>query len=144
MKLKDHADSDGRKVWLTADEVADLLDATADTEQRIGLGPGARCGLRAEEVTDVRPTDISETTAGYRIRVWNGKGPKYRETPIPTTLRTTIETFADVRDGDEETPLVDRSTRMIQRWVNRAVETLVEETGDEGWSYLSPHDLRRS
>ena len=40
--------------------------------------------------------------------------------------------------------MIDVTTRTIRNWVNRAGETIAEETDDEMWSYLSPHDLRRT
>jgi integrase len=41
-------------------------------------------------------------------------------------------------------PLVDRSTRTIQRWVKTAGKRLYADTGDDGWTSLGPHDLRRT
>lgn len=45
-------------------------------------------------------------------------------------------------DGDD--PLIDTTRQTIQRWVQSARETLAESTGDEGWQYLTAHDLRRT
>ena len=42
-----------------------------------------------------------------------------------------------------ETPLVDRSTRWVQRHLNDVVGALAEQ-GDEMWQYVTPHDLRRT
>jgi integrase len=41
-------------------------------------------------------------------------------------------------------PLIDRPTRWVQRAVERARNELRAETGDEGWQYVTPHDLRRT
>ena len=144
MKLKDYDNRDGKKVWLSADEVDGLLSAADSTEQKLALAFGARCGLRASEATAVTPNDVVKTPAGPRVRVWDGKGEKYRETPLPSDLSETIRIYAEMRDASPDTPLVDKSTRTIERWVSRAAERRQAETGDIGWQYLGPHDLRRS
>jgi len=43
-----------------------------------------------------------------------------------------------------DTPLVDRSTRTIRRWVTTAGERLYADTGDDGWTSSRPPDLRRT
>lgn len=79
------------------------------------------------------------------LRVPDGKGEKYRETPIPANLATTIRTIGDVRDAlADESILSIRATRSLRRWVENACEQLAEATNAEGWTYLSTHDLRRT
>jgi len=36
------------------------------------------------------------------------------------------------------------STRTVERWVDAAAEQLADEHDDDGWLYLTPHDLRRT
>jgi len=145
MNLKQHKSRDDMKVWLSESEVEQLLEATADTKQRIALALGVRCGLRSHEVLDVAPEDVVDTDAGTMLRVWHGKGDKFRETPVPRDLATTISTVDDFRSESSDVSLVDlTSTRSLRRWVKRPARQLEEETGDEGWSYLSFHDLRRT
>lgn len=144
MQLKDYDDKEGKRVWLTTDEVEQLIEATDDTRQKIGIGLGVRSGLRRSEIVDVSPEDIIKTPAGLRVRVWDGKGDKYRETPLSGTLHSTIEAYADVRPEPEDTPLVDVGTRTIERWVKTAACVCEASSGDVGWTYLTPHDLRRT
>jgi integrase len=144
MRLEPYDNKDGRKVWLDREEVELLLDHAADTEQAIALGLLARCGLRRDEAASVTPPDVVGTDLGPRVRVEHGKGDKYREVPIPGDLKTTVDVFAEQRDASSDTPLVDRSARTVQRWVTRAAERCAAETGDGGWQYLGPHDLRRT
>lgn len=146
MNLRDHdEDEAGKKVWLSQTEVDRLVDTADDTEKRVAFELGARCGLRSAEILEVAPQDVARTEAGSMLRIWSGKGDKYRETPMPANLATTIETIGDVRDeaADEPVLTID-STRSLRRWVQAAREQLAEETGDEGWHYLSTHDLRRT
>lgn len=145
MNLREHEQRDSMKVWLSDQEVADLLDEAKNTEHRIALSLGARCGLRSHEVLDVAPKDVVDTDAGTMLRVHHGKGDQYREAPMPRDLKTTIETVADVRPEDDHVPLVaTNETRTLRRWVKRAAGKMAEQTGDEQWNQVSFHDLRRT
>lgn len=145
MNLEDYENDDGKKVWLSDDEVARLLDEFDDTEKRIAVGLAARCGLRSHEVVRVAPDHVADTDAGTMLRVWaSAKTDKYRETPIPSDLATTIRTVGDVRDEPGDAPVVDSSKRTLRRWMDRATSEIEAETGDPGWSYVGMHDLRRT
>ena len=145
MNLKEHKNREDMKVWLSQDEVETLLEAADGTEERIAYALGARCGLRSHEILDVAPKDIVDTDAGTMLRVHHGKGDKYRETPVPRDLKTTIETVADVRPEDQSASLIRLTdTRSLRRWIHSTREQLEEESGDRGWSHLSFHDLRRT
>jgi hypothetical protein len=67
MKVEDHDDHDGRKVWLRPDEVDALLDD--GTTQTVTLGLLARCGLRVAEAADVTPADVVDTPIGPFVRM---------------------------------------------------------------------------
>jgi integrase len=151
MNLVDYPDDDGMKVWLDRNEVELLLQEGGDTEQKIAFLLGVRSGLRVSEIVGtgdrpgVRPSDVVETSAGPRVRVWNAKGGKHRETPAPPELVHTVDAYADAREAGVDVPLVDRVPRTMERWVSRAADRLAERTDDqEGWEYLTPHDLRRT
>lgn len=144
MRLKDYDGQPGKKIWLGREEVEQLLSHANNTEKRIALGLGVRCGLRVKEIVSVTPPDIVRTPVGPRIRVWEGKGSKYRETPVPTQLVTTMETYADLRKESADVPLVDKSTRTVERWVDLTADNCRAESGDVGWQFLGPHDLRRT
>lgn len=150
MNLIDHDESEGMKVWLDRREVELLISEARDTEQRLAFLLGVRSGLRVSEIVGtgprpgVRPMDIVETTAGPRVRVWNAKGGSHRETPAPFKTVDTASAYADAGGYDEDEPIVDRAPRTVERWVGRATDRLAETTGDDGWRYLTPHDLRRT
>ena len=146
MHRRPHDERDGMKVWLSESEVEQYLSVAEDTTHRIALGLAFRCGLRTAEIVAVAPDDVVDGPAGtmLRVREEGAKGGKYRETPIPPDLTTTIEVAADVRQEPTDAPLVDVSTRTVRRWVRKYAEELAEETGDEGWRDLSAHDARRS
>lgn len=142
MHLRDYDDDDGKKVWLSSSEVEQLLATVDDVEKRIAFGLGVRCGLRCQEAVDVAPQDVVEAEAGTVVQVLEGKGGKYRQTPIPETLASRILTVGEVREAPVDDPVVTVTTRQVRRWVEDAREQLRKETGTEGWRYLTFHDLR--
>lgn len=145
MNLEEYSDQDGMKVWLSEREVDQLVEKFDDTEKRIAVGLAVRCGLRSAEVLSVAPDHVVDTDAGTMLRVWSSaKTNKYRETPVPTDLATTIRTVGDVRDDPTDAPVVDCSTRTLRRWIDTATDELHEETGDPGWKHVGMHDLRRT
>jgi len=143
MNFEEHDDRDDLKIWLSQSEVDQLLEATESTKQRIAFALGARCGLRSNEIANAAPEHLADTEAGWMLRVWEGKS-KPRETPMPSNLATTIRTVDDYRDEDSDVPVVDKSTRTLRRWIDRAGDNLADETGEELWTYVTMHDLRRT
>jgi integrase len=132
------------KVWLSEQEVDTLLDAADCTEHYLAYALGLRCGLRSMEVLDVAPDHVVETDAGHMLRVWEGKGAEYRETPVPPGLAARIQTIDDIRDAPSDEPLLDCSTRTLRRWVSGIAEQIAGSEEDDGWTYLSFHDFRRT
>jgi integrase len=145
MNLRPHEEEDGKKVWLSDQEVDKLEEVAVDTEQTIAFGLGARCGLRSAEILDVAPQDVVETDAGWVVRVGEGKGDKFRETPVPSDLAMRIQTIGDVRDEPGDEPVLSvSSTRSLRRWLQNAREKLADHEDEPGWKFLSTHDLRRT
>ena len=64
MNCEPHDNSDSMMVWLSEDDVDQLLDAAKDTERRIAFALGARCGLRSHEILEVSPDDLVELVPG--------------------------------------------------------------------------------
>ena len=148
MNLREHDNRQDMKVWLSESEVEQLIDAAPNASARIAFGLGAWCGLRSFEIAKVRPQDIHESDAGTILRIV-GKGDKYREVPIGEQLVTQIKTAAEFRGEAEHLPIVQSQgdsdqvpTRTLRRWINQAGEQL--SMHDQGWLYLSMHDLRRT
>lgn len=151
MNLREHAERDDMKVWLSQKEVALLLGTVGDeSNKRFAFALAARCGLRSEEVTNVTPADIRDSDAGPMVIVQHGKGDKYRETPIPPDLKREIDAAAEYRPQPDDWPVVTSqsdgrgaSTRTLRRWVQVAREELAASE-DERWRHLTFHDLRRT
>jgi len=144
MRLKDYDTQDGKRVWLSEREIQQFLDEAQGPRQRAAFLLGVRCGLRRDEILEVRPAHLHETEIGQVLRIWHGKGDKYREVPVPVELATIITTLADQEDVGNARVVGTEHGSTIYRWVQGAGERLREETGDPGWSEIGPHDLRRS
>jgi len=121
-----------------------LVSRRSRSERRIGLELGTRAGLRSHEIVDVAPEHVVDTDAGKMLTVPEGKGDKYRETPLPDTLAASIESIGEYRDEPTSVPVVDKSTRTLRHWLQKYREELAEETGDDRWHFLTTHDLRRT
>ena len=144
MLTEEHEEDTGRRVWLSEQEVNDLLALPEDQQRRIALALGSRCGLRSHEIVKVAPKHVVDTEAGTMLTVPEGKGDKYRETPIPEALAASIRSIGQFRDAPEDTPVVGKATRTLRRWIQEYRENMAEETDDDRWLYLSTHDLRRT
>lgn len=142
MRLKDYNEKDGKRVWLGESEIQQFLDEAKSPEQDAAFLLGARSGLRRKEILDVTPAHIRETDVGHVLRIWAGKGDKYREVPIAPDLKRVVDTLS--YDMEPDDPLVDKTGSTVYRWVQRAGERLYADTGDQGWTYLDVHDLRRT
>jgi len=143
MRLDDYAKKDGKRVWLTSDEIELLIDEAQSAHQRIAFTLGGRAGLRRSEIVSVTPNDFTHGPDGF-VRVWGdyAKRDKYREAPIPSDFQAFVEGVTDAQAPDS--PVLDVSGTTVYRWVQRAAERLQAQTNDSGWSYLDVHDLRRS
>jgi len=143
MRLDDYDEKDGKRVWLTSDEIDLLIDQAQSPKQEIAFKLGGRAGLRRSEIVSVTRNDFTHGPDGF-VRVWGdySKRDKYREAPIPNNFQSYVEgiTANQAPDG----PVVDVSGTTVYRWVRRAAERLQADTNDKGWSYLDVHDLRRS
>ena len=99
MRLADYDERDGKRVWLDQtdehNEVDSLIGEAKSPEQEIAFRLGAQAGLRCEEIASVTPNDFSHAPDGF-LRVWNdyAKRGKYRETPIPEQLASSVRTLA--------------------------------------------------
>jgi len=143
MRLDDYAEKDGKRVWLTMEEIDQLVDVYDDPEKRVALMLGGKAGLRRQEIVSVEKKDFKKAPDGF-VRVWGdyAKQDKYREAPIPDEVKHVVSALT--HDSTPEDEVVEASATTVWRWVKRAAEELEEETDDEGWSYLDVHDLRRS
>jgi len=141
MRMKDYDEREGKRVWLSEDEIHMLLENFRNKPDETAASIlMARCGLRRNEVTHVTPADLVSTGHGRVVRIRYGKGNKYREVFAPGGFTDLVLGM----DRAPDAPLVDAVDSTLYRWVARAAEKCHGITGDVGWLELGPHDLRRS
>lgn len=143
MRLKDYDEREGKRVWLSEKELSLLISKAESPQQKIAFLLGGRAGLRRQEMVDVRFKDVVETDTGNVVRVWQGKGDKYREPPAPDELVNIVETLRFDADPEDRVLGTEHGST-VYRWIDRAAEKCHDETDDEGWNYLDVHDLRRT
>ncbi|MWG35880.1 site-specific integrase, partial [Halomarina oriensis] len=146
-------DSETRpKCWLTQRELDQLERAAGRDgwEREVAIQLMARSGLRASEVNYPGDDELWWSDDGdcWRVEV-RGKNTKggektMRDAWLPDDVADDLRKFSRERDLATTDPWIDASTDSIRRWVREAREVLVEETGDERWTLVSAHDLRRS
>lgn len=139
------------KVWMSREEYRELPREAQSWEQEIALRLMGDCGLRVAEVLDVTPANIDRMSDGthHNLEIIAGKDTtgeysegKQRETWLPVDLEGLIYRYADDNDIDDD-PLIDKSKKTLQNWVDNAAERAAERTGDDDYQRVSSHDLRR-
>jgi len=130
-----------------------ILPRMAETfEQEVAIRLMGDCGLRVQEVLDVKPEHISRMSDGehFELEVVGGKDStgeydagKQRETWLPRDIEATINRYVQETGIKSDELLVPRAKRTVQYWVENAGGAAVKETGDTDYRRISTHDLRR-
>jgi integrase len=142
-------DGGERKVWVTDAEIEDLRRAAANPRDDLIIQLGAFVGLRAFEVPQVRPKDVSETESGeFRLRVRRGKdtsgsGGKPRDAWLPASVERDLQQYQNAENVAPNDPYISLSTSGVRAVVTRTAEAAADMTGDDDFRHVSSHDLRR-
>jgi len=72
----------------------------------------------------------------------NTKSGSYREPPVSEEVHNYARAKAEAIEPDDA--LIDRDPKTIYRWVGRAADRCRAESGEDGWQFVTPHDLRRT
>ncbi|WP_158855605.1 site-specific integrase [Halorhabdus sp. CUG00001] len=139
-------------VWMSRDEYQVLPREAETFEREVAIRLMGDCGLRVQEVLDVKPKHIQRMSDGehFELEVVAGKDTtgeyddgKHRETWLPRDVEATINRYIQEAGIGDDDLLIPRSKRTVQYWVEDAAERAAEETGDEDYHRVSTHDLRR-
>ena len=146
MQMEPMPESDRYRVWLSEYEQDRLLDHLKERPERQLAARSMLHGLRTDELRWVRTGHIRELDAdetAYKLRVSEGKSG-YREVPISRRMAEQMRVYKNASSTRKNRPLVTAAKRTIRTWISDAGEALAGKTGDEDWTHLSPHDLRRT
>lgn len=134
---------------MTHEEIEDLRRATVSYRDDIIIQLGAYVGLRAFEIPQIQPQHVKETESGsYRLRVPEGKdttgnGGKPRDAFLPATGERSLQQFQNAENIAPKDSFIDLTERGVRAAVKRTAEAAAKETGDEDFTHVSSHDLRR-
>ena len=140
------------KCWLSQDELT-RLERVAGADgwiREIAIQLMGRCGLRASEVSYPRDAALRWSEDGatwlFEVRGKNTKGGARttRDAWMPDEVADDIRKYTRERGLATTDPWVDASTPSVRRWVKEAVKQIAAETGNDRWTAVSSHDLRRS
>lgn len=140
---------DEHKVWLTDEEIEDLRRATHSQRDDIIIQLGAYVGLRAFEVPQPRPCDITVSENGqYRLRIRAGKdttgnGGKPRNAYLPDSVERDLQRYQNSENIAPQEPFIDLKQPGVRAVVKRTAERTADETDVEDFRKVSTHDLRR-
>ncbi|OYR85059.1 integrase, partial [Halorubrum ezzemoulense] len=147
MRLDSYDNKNGYRVVLSDQEREEIRDRIYRTQSKIGWELASYCGLRRQEIEYVRHRDLRKRDTGdWILRVWEdgAKRSKYRETPVPETVATRIQTMAEVNDVSPDQSIIEVSMRTVQRWLKRFCGELALQYDDEGYRHIKLHDGRRT
>lgn len=146
MQLEPMPKADGYRCWLSTEEQELLLDHIKETPHRQLAIRGMLHGLRSDELRWVRTAQLRELEAeqeAYKLAVRDGK-TGYREVPVSRDMASQMRMLRNATSTRKNRPIIEASKRSIRRWMANAGEELAEQTGNEDWHEVSPHDLRRT
>ncbi|MBV9745857.1 MAG: tyrosine-type recombinase/integrase [Acidobacteriia bacterium] len=138
--------------WLTRDQAERLLalpdpNTNKGRRDRALLALLVGCGLRRQELANLRIEDIQQRDGRWCIVDLTGKGNRVRTVPMPPWAKTAIDdwlTLAKFLTG----PVLGRVNR--GDWITRqgmtaqSIYEVVEAYGKQLGAPIAPHDVRRT
>ena len=123
-----------------------LVRATRTYRQRLVVRLGAEVGLRPDEMSRLRPGDISARVAEgrvhYLLAVRDDDGSKGRTAYLPPGVERELSRYAASNGIGDEDRLFGVTARRLQMLVAEVADTAADE-GDERLRSVSSADLRR-
>lgn len=137
------------KVWLTDSEIEDLRRAANSQRDDLIVQLGAFVGLRAFEIPQISPSDVSTSDSGqYRLRVQAGEdttggGGKPRQAFLPDSVERDLQRYQNEQNIAPQHSYIDLSQSGVRAAVRRLTDRAARDTGVEDFRKVSTHDLRR-
>ncbi|MBV9745326.1 MAG: tyrosine-type recombinase/integrase [Acidobacteriia bacterium] len=138
--------------WLTRDQAERLLalpdpNTNKGRRDRVLLALLVGCGLRRQELANLRIEDIQQRDGRWCIVDLTGKGNRVRTVPMPPWAKTAIDDWLTVAKFSTG-PVLGRVNR--GDWITRqgmtaqSIYEVVEAYGKQLGAPIAPHDVRRT
>ncbi|MXR50198.1 tyrosine-type recombinase/integrase [Halovenus sp. WSH3] len=146
MRMEAYDTEEGYRVVLNKWERRLVAREIDHQETKTAWQLASYCGLRQGEVGDAEYRDVNlrKSTDDWFLRVWEGKGDEYRETPLPDTVETRINTLYETTESDPEDDIIGCTMRTVRRRFRDVCDRLREEEDERGYQHLTLHDGRRT
>lgn len=156
MRVESTKGSNEWKVWLTPEQKDTLVEAAESRSHRhkVVILLGAEVGLRAAEMTVIRPCDVFKEEGKYRLTVLgkdttgaHGEAGKRRDAYLPDSVERELLELQYSEDIDDREPYFSVTADRIRQIVHEAAGEVIELDAFPGrgpdWEKVSSHDLRR-
>lgn len=133
-------DKQGRRLYLTADELDRFFAAAEDAppRERIFCHVLARTGGRISEILALKRRDIDQAAKAINIRSLKKRSKRHhRAVPVPPSLICDLNLVFDLKRGRAEDWLWEVDVRTANRWVTQAIRAA-------GLDYHTPRSLRHT
>ncbi|MDL5360366.1 bacterio-opsin activator domain-containing protein [Halalkalicoccus sp. NIPERK01] len=135
----------GEEGWLTRTEYDELLEAATTYRKRLLVRLGGEVGLRATEMTAIRPEGIERVRSDpdrYLLSVpESGGGDRVAHLPAGVERELARYVNSNAIGGSER--VIDVTPRRVQMLVREVADRTAERTGESRLADVSAHDLRR-
>lgn len=159
MRKRQLSNENGWRLYPTPRQYETILDYVPEVntysdekEVELFIRLGAESGLRGEERMRATRQDIvdpsDESLDAKFLEVYgkntsnDGNERKYRKTVLTKATVACIDELLDRVDREPDDVLIDINRNTMYRWMRQIGELAADETGDEDFEHLSPHDLR--
>ena len=138
--------------WLTLEQTERLLDLPGSKtnkgkRDRALLTLLVGCGLRRQELADLRIEDIQQRDGRWCIVDLAGKGNRIRTVPMPHWAKAAVDEWLAATGFAAGLVLgaVNKGDRITgQRMSAQSIYEVVEAYGNELGALIAPHDVRRT
>lgn len=114
-------------VVLSRDEIAKIIDCTANPKHKLLLSITYGAGLRLSETTNLKVSDLS--LQELTIHIKEAKGKKDRITLLPEKLVNDLRTVINVKNPEDLLFVSERGGKLAERTAQKIFENALKKTG---------------
>jgi len=128
-------------IFLTKDEIKDLIKAAPRDKSRLMIKVLYSTGLRVSELTNLKINDLNLETKECWVR--HGKGAKDRFFQLPESIISNLKDYIQTLSKDEEFLFPSKNSKQM---TSRNVQKIIQHTAFKAGikKPVTPHKLRHS